>query len=84
MPGKGVVPYVKEDDFNFAVFPSLQGGPHNHIIAGVATALKEADTPQFKEYQNQVKGVLCLGVPSSPSTRREGVEDLGILFTRGI
>ncbi len=37
-----------------AVFPGLQGGPHNHITAGIAVALKEASTPEFKEYINQV------------------------------
>lgn len=33
-----------------AVFPGLQGGPHNHTTAGIAVAAKEAATPQFKEY----------------------------------
>lgn len=37
-----------------AVFPGLQGGPHNHITAGVAVTLKEASTPEFKEYAKQV------------------------------
>merc|ERR1719162_1246982 len=37
-----------------AVFPSLQGGPHNHQIAGVAVALKEANTPEFQEYARNV------------------------------
>lgn len=37
-----------------AVFPGLQGGPHVHQIAGVATQLKEVDTPEFKEYAQQV------------------------------
>jgi len=37
-----------------AVFPSLQGGPHNHQIAAVAVALKEANTPQFKAYSQNV------------------------------
>ena len=32
----------------------FQGGPHNHIIAAVATALKEANTEEFREYQRQV------------------------------
>ena len=31
-----------EDKINFAVFPMLQGGPHNHTIAALATALKGA------------------------------------------
>lgn len=35
------IPYTFEDRINFAVFPSLQGGPHNHAIAAVAVALKQ-------------------------------------------
>lgn len=38
--GKEVL-YNLEDKVNFSVFPSLQGGPHNHAIAGVAVALKQ-------------------------------------------
>mmetsp|Transcript_17229 Transcript_17229/g.30999 ORF Transcript_17229/g.30999 Transcript_17229/m.30999 type:complete len:469 (-) Transcript_17229:6478-7884(-) len=37
-----------------AVFPGHQGGPHNHTIAALAVALKQATTPEFKEYQRQV------------------------------
>lgn len=37
-----------------AVFPGLQGGPHNHTTAAIAVALKEASTPEFKEYAKQV------------------------------
>jgi len=44
-----------EDAINGAVFPTLQGGPHNHQIAALAVALKEASTPQFVEYIAQVK-----------------------------
>lgn len=44
-----------EDAINGAVFPTLQGGPHNHQIAALAVALKEASTPQFVEYIIQVK-----------------------------
>jgi glycine hydroxymethyltransferase len=33
-----------------AVFPGLQGGPHNHVTAGIAVAAKEAATPEFKVY----------------------------------
>ena len=43
-----------EGKINNAVFPALQGGPHNHAIGGVAVALRQAMTPQFKEYQLQV------------------------------
>lgn len=37
-----------------AVFPGLQGGPHNHTTAAVAVALGEAMQPEFKEYANQI------------------------------
>lgn len=37
-----------------AVFPGLQGGPHNHITAGIAVALKEAQSDEFKQYARQV------------------------------
>ncbi|WP_412540314.1 serine hydroxymethyltransferase [Longispora sp. K20-0274] len=37
-----------------AVFPGLQGGPHNHTTAGIAVALKEAATPEFGVYAHQV------------------------------
>lgn len=40
--------YDFEARINFAVFPSLQGGPHENTIAGVAVAMKEANTPEFK------------------------------------
>ncbi|MCP1101352.1 glycine hydroxymethyltransferase [Aequitasia blattaphilus] len=44
------------DKFNFnkAVFPGIQGGPLEHVIAAKAVALKEALEPGFKEYQEQV------------------------------
>merc|ERR1712161_130564 len=44
-----------ENKINQAVFPALQGGPHEHQIAGVATQLKEVMTPAFKVYSQQVK-----------------------------
>ena len=37
-----------------AVFPGLQGGPHNHTTAGIAVALREAGQPQFRDYAHQV------------------------------
>ncbi|GLI61008.1 hypothetical protein VaNZ11_003270 [Volvox africanus] len=46
--------YDFEDRINFAVFPSLQGGPHNHQIGALAVALKYVATPEFKQYSKQV------------------------------
>jgi len=46
--------YDLDTKINQAVFPGLQGGPHNNTIAGVAVALKEAMTPEFKAYQKQI------------------------------
>ncbi|GAA3397790.1 serine hydroxymethyltransferase [Cryptosporangium minutisporangium] len=37
-----------------AVFPGLQGGPHNHTTAAIAVALKEASTPEFSAYAHQI------------------------------
>ncbi|MBI3687936.1 MAG: serine hydroxymethyltransferase [Actinobacteria bacterium] len=37
-----------------AVFPGLQGGPHNHTTAAIAVALKEAATPEFAAYAHAV------------------------------
>ena len=37
-----------------AVFPALQGGPHDHTTAAIAVALKEAASPEFKEYGAQI------------------------------
>merc|ERR1719277_2643193 len=48
------VMYDLEKKINEAVFPGLQGGPHNHQIAAVAVALQQAKRPEFKEYQKQV------------------------------
>jgi len=48
------VMYDLEQRINNAVFPALQGGPHNHAIGGVAVALQQAKQPWFKEYQQQV------------------------------
>ncbi|KAH6759924.1 serine transhydroxymethyltransferase 1 [Perilla frutescens var. frutescens] len=51
--GKEVL-YDYEDKINQAVFPGLQGGPHNHTITGLAVALKQATTPEYRAYQEQV------------------------------
>jgi len=37
-----------------AVFPGLQGGPHNHTTAAIAVALREASDPSFRTYAHQV------------------------------
>jgi glycine hydroxymethyltransferase len=37
-----------------AIFPGLQGGPHNHTTAAIAVALKEAARPEFRTYAHQV------------------------------
>ena len=56
-PRSGMIFYRKEleDAINFSVFPMLQGGPHQHQIAGLATQLLEAQTHEFKNYIIQVK-----------------------------
>lgn len=54
-PKKGGATYELEDKMNFAVFPSVQGGPHNHQIGALAVALKQAMSPGFKAYAKQVK-----------------------------
>jgi len=59
-PRAGLI-FFRKDERNFeplinqAVFPALQGGPHEHQIAGVATQLKEVMTPQFHQYAQQVR-----------------------------
>ena len=59
-PRAGMIFFKKDDrDFetriNNAVFPALQGGPHEHQIAGVATQLKEVMTDGYKAYALQVQ-----------------------------
>jgi len=46
--------YDLESKINFAVFPGLQGGPHNHTIGALSVCLKQAKSPEFVEYQKQV------------------------------
>ncbi|KAI0127332.1 serine hydroxymethyltransferase [Xylariales sp. AK1849] len=46
--------YDLEGPINFSVFPGHQGGPHNHTITALAVALKQAATPEFEAYQQQV------------------------------
>jgi len=47
------IPDIKER-IDMAVFPALQGGPHNHQIGGLATQLLEVNTPLFKDYSKAV------------------------------
>jgi glycine hydroxymethyltransferase len=55
-PRGGVILMKAEHEkaLNSAIFPGLQGGPLMHVIAGKAVAFKEAMTPEFKAYQEQV------------------------------
>merc|ERR1712226_1708545 len=48
------VMYNMERPINEAVFPGLQGGPHNNTIAALAVALRQAAEPEFVQYQKQV------------------------------
>jgi len=47
------IPDIKER-IDMAVFPALQGGPHNHQIGGLAVQLLEVATPEFKAYSAKV------------------------------
>lgn len=55
-PRGALIFYKKElkERIDFAVFPSLQGGPHNNTIAGIATALKQVATDEWRSYAAQV------------------------------
>jgi glycine hydroxymethyltransferase len=69
------VMYDIENKINLAVFPGLQGGPHNHAIAGVAVAMKQAKTEEFRAYQRQVvKNARFLA---------SGLQDLGYCIVTG-
>ncbi len=54
-------------NFNKAVFPGIQGGPLEHVIAGKAVCFKEALEPSFKEYQERIvknAQAMCKGLMS--------------------
>lgn len=53
--GDGNSHYDFEERINFAVHPSLQGGPHNNHVAALAIALKQVATPKYKAYMQQVR-----------------------------
>ena len=48
--------YKLEENINFAVFPSVQGGPHENTISAIAVAMGEALRPDFKQYEERVRG----------------------------
>lgn len=56
-PRSGMIFYKNDlkEKIDFAVFPRLQGGPHNHQIAGVATQLLQVNSGDYKNYIKQVK-----------------------------
>lgn len=62
-PRAGLIFYNKSCDklprieaaVNGAVFPGAQGGPHNNTIAGIAVALKQAASPEWKAYAQQIR-----------------------------
>ncbi len=58
-----------------AIIPGLQGGPHNHQTAAIAVALKEAATPEFKEYGRQIV--------KNAKTLANGLNDLGYHLVTG-
>lgn len=56
-PRAGIIFFRKEleQQINDAVFPGLQGGPHQNQIAAIATQLREVQTNEFKEYIKRVR-----------------------------
>ncbi len=55
--GRGAIILASNDlikKINKAILPGLQGGPHNHNIAGICVGLGEVLQPEFKEYAQQV------------------------------
>jgi glycine hydroxymethyltransferase len=58
-----------------AVFPGLQGGPHNSTTAAIAVAAKEASTPEFKQYAHNIV--------SNAKTLAEGLLSRGIKLVTG-
>lgn len=77
------VMYDLEARINQAVFPALQGGPHNHAIAGIATAMQQAKLPEFREYQEQVvKNAqrLCKGLAEKGYNIAAGGTDIHLVL----
>ncbi len=46
---------VHEQAVKDAVFPGLQGGPHEHQVAAIATQMQEVATPEYKQYMERVR-----------------------------
>ena len=63
------------DAINNAVFPMLQGGPHNHQIGALAVALKEASTPEFQAYGK--------AVVANAKALAKGLTDRGYVLATG-
>ncbi|XP_039444622.1 serine hydroxymethyltransferase isoform X1 [Culex pipiens pallens] len=75
--------YDLESKINQAVFPGLQGGPHNHAIAGIATCMLQAQTPEFKDYQVQIiknARALCDGLLQKGYTISTGGTDVHLVL----
>jgi glycine hydroxymethyltransferase len=55
-PRAGMIFFRKEfeERINFAVFPGIQGGPHNNVIGAIAVQLKEVASDEFKQYSQQI------------------------------
>ena len=81
--GKPEVKFNLEKPINEALFPGLQGGPHNHAIAAIAVALKQAKSPDFVAYQKQVvrnASVLCDELSSRGYNLVTGGTDIHLLL----
>lgn len=82
-PKGETIMYDLESKINQAVFPGLQGGPHNHQIAAVATAMKQTKEPEFVKYQHQVVSnakMLASGLESRGYKIVTGGTDLHVLL----
>ena len=78
-------------DLDRAVFPGIQGGPLMHVIAAKAVCFKEADTPEFRTYQQQIvknAARLAAGMVSAGFRLVSGGTDNHLMlvdvFSRGI
>lgn len=76
-PRAGIIFFRREleQQINDAVFPGLQGGPHENQIAAIATQLREVQTPEFKHYIQQVR--------TNARSLAERLQDLGFKIVTG-